>query len=167
MFTFMVNILLVEDELSIAESLVYAMETEHFSVKHVVTGGEALTYLEQVNKGVDLAILDLGLPDMSGFDLCQKIQAKYAMPVMFLTARDNEIDRVLGLELGGDDYVVKPFSPREVTARVRAILRRCGKERLSNEQTVVGTDRDQDLEHDLDRKVFILKGEVHGMTLEQ
>lgn len=71
-----------------------------------------------------LVILDVGLPDMSGFDLCRELRARTPVPVLFLTARSSEIDRVVGLELGGDDYVTKPFSPREVTARVRAILRR-------------------------------------------
>ncbi|NWK57471.1 two-component system response regulator CreB [Verrucomicrobiaceae bacterium N1E253] len=117
----MPRVLLVEDEVSIADTLVYALETEHFEVIHVTTAGKALPVFEQ---GIDFAILDVGLPDMSGFDLCRKIRTFSAVPVLFLTARDSEIDRVLGLELGGDDYVTKPFSPREVCARVRAVLRR-------------------------------------------
>ncbi|MBT8037666.1 MAG: two-component system response regulator CreB [Verrucomicrobiae bacterium] len=119
----MPRILLVEDETSIADTLVYALETEHFEVCHTTTAGEAL---EKLHHHFDLAILDVGLPDMSGFDLCSEIRKSSSLPVLFLTARDSEIDRILGLELGGDDYVTKPFSPREVAARVRAILRRMG-----------------------------------------
>lgn len=117
----MPRILLVEDETSIADTLVYALETEHFNVTHVTTAGEALKIFAD---NFELAILDVGLPDISGFDLCGEIRKSSTVPVLFLTARDSEIDRILGLELGGDDYVTKPFSPREVAARVRAILRR-------------------------------------------
>ena len=117
----MPRILLVEDETSIADTLVYALETEHFKVTHVTTAGEALKIFAD---NFELAILDVGLPDISGFDLCGEIRKSSTLPVLFLTARDSEIDRILGLELGGDDYVTKPFSPREVAARVRAILRR-------------------------------------------
>lgn len=117
----MPRVLLVEDETSIADTLIYALETEHFEVTHVTTAGEALIIFAD---DYDLAILDVGLPDRSGFDLCGEIRKTSSLPVLFLTARDSEIDRILGLELGGDDYVTKPFSPREVAARVRAILRR-------------------------------------------
>lgn len=124
----MPRILLVEDEVSIAETLIYALETEHFEVVHATTAGEALT---QLDSDTDLAILDIGLPDMSGFDLCQKMRQSYSLPILFLTARDSEIDRILGLELGGDDYITKPFSPREVCARVRAVLRRTSRSPVS------------------------------------
>lgn len=117
----MPRVLLVEDEVSIADTLIYALETEHFEVVHVTTAGAALG---QIDASTDFAILDVGLPDMSGFDLCREIRKTYTLPILFLTARDSEIDRILGLELGGDDYVTKPFSPREVCARVRAVLRR-------------------------------------------
>ncbi len=117
----MPRILLVEDETSIADTLIYALETEHLEVCHSTTAGEAL---KKLHNSFDLAILDVGLPDMSGFDLCSEIRKSSTLPILFLTARDSEIDRILGLELGGDDYVTKPFSPREVAARVRAILRR-------------------------------------------
>jgi two-component system catabolic regulation response regulator CreB len=117
----MPHILLVEDEAAIADTLVYALETEHFEVTHVTTAGEAL---KLPTSDYQLAILDVGLPDISGFDLCAQIRKSSSLPVLFLTARDSEIDRILGLELGGDDYVTKPFSPREVVARIRAILRR-------------------------------------------
>ena len=118
----MPRILVVEDEPAIADTLVYVLRSECHEVSHVLTGGEALGLLERFS--YDLAILDIGLPDMTGFDLCRKIRELHLLPVLFLTARDGELDRVLGLEIGGDDYVTKPFSPREVAARVRAILRR-------------------------------------------
>jgi two-component system catabolic regulation response regulator CreB len=120
----MPRILLVEDEPAIADTLIYALKSECYEVVHVMTGAEALK-LERQSKH-DLAILDVGLPDMTGFDLCRQLREIWRMPVLFLTARSEEIDRVLGLEIGGDDYVTKPFSPREVAARVKAILRRSG-----------------------------------------
>ena len=118
----MPRILLVEDEPAIADTLVYVLESECHQVSHALTGGDGLGLLEK--SSYDLAILDVGLPDMTGFDVCRKIREKHQLPILFLTARDGELDRVLGLEIGGDDYVTKPFSPREVAARVRAILRR-------------------------------------------
>ncbi|HEY8962048.1 MAG TPA: two-component system response regulator CreB [Luteolibacter sp.] len=118
----MPRVLLVEDEPAIADTLVYALETERFEVTHALTGRAALdAFAAQPH---DFLILDIGLPDMSGLDVCRTLRETSAVPVLFLTARDGEIDRILGLELGGDDYVTKPFSPREIVARVRAILRR-------------------------------------------
>jgi len=118
----MPRILIVEDEPAIADTLVYALESECYQVSHVLTGGEALD--SQKSSNFDLAILDVGLPDMTGFELCRQLREQCAIPILFLTARGGELDRVIGLEIGGDDYVTKPFSPREVVARVRAILRR-------------------------------------------
>jgi len=118
----MTRVLLVEDEPAIADTLVYALQTDRFVVTHALTGTDALKRLD--DEGFDFVILDVGLPDMTGFDVCRKLRESSAVPVLFLTARDGEIDRILGLEIGGDDYVTKPFSPREITARVRAILRR-------------------------------------------
>jgi two-component system catabolic regulation response regulator CreB len=116
------TILVVEDEPSIAETIVYALRTEGFDPQWKTTGIDALSVLQ--TQPVALVVLDLGLPDMSGFDVCREIRRLGSTPVIFLTARAGEIDRVVGLELGADDYVAKPFSPRELTARVRAILRR-------------------------------------------
>ena len=118
----MSRILLVEDEPAIADTLVYALETECFTVTHVLTGADALA--AAAREPHELAILDIGLPDMTGLDVCRRLRETSSIPVLFLTARDGELDRILGLELGGDDYVTKPFSPREIVARVRAILRR-------------------------------------------
>jgi two-component system catabolic regulation response regulator CreB len=112
----------VEDEQAIAETIVYALQTEGFAPVWTTTAGGAR---EAVSAGgVALIVLDVGLPDGNGFDLCREIRAKHAIPVIFLTARSGEVDRIVGLEIGGDDYLAKPFSPRELTARVRAVLRR-------------------------------------------
>lgn len=116
------RILLLEDEQAIADTLLYALQSEGFEVRHVRLAREALAAFGEAPP--DLAILDIGVPDGNGFDVCRTIRRTSELPVVFLTARSEEIDRVLGLELGADDYVVKPFSPREVCARVRAILRR-------------------------------------------
>ena len=115
-------VLIVEDESAIAETVAYALRAEGYAAEHVLTGGAALPRVK--SGGVDLVILDIGLPDGSGFDVCRALRSISDVPVIFLSAREGEVDRVLGLELGADDYVVKPFSPREVVARVRACLRR-------------------------------------------
>ena len=116
------RILVIEDEPAIADAIEYALRSEGFAVERVTTlaaGRQALN-----RHPVALVVLDVGLPDGSGFDFCRELRRTNAVPVLFLTARGDEIDRVVGLELGADDYVVKPFSPRELSARVRAILRR-------------------------------------------
>jgi two-component system, OmpR family, catabolic regulation response regulator CreB len=116
------TILIVEDETAIAETVLYALRSEGFVAEHVLLGGEVAPRLRA--GGIDLVVLDVGLPDTTGFEVCRALRAFSEVPVIFLTARDSEIDRVVGLELGADDYVVKPFSPRELVARVRARLRR-------------------------------------------
>jgi two-component system, OmpR family, catabolic regulation response regulator CreB len=116
------TILVVEDEASIAETITYALQTDGFAPLWKSTGREALAVLR--DQPVALVVLDVGLPDMSGFDVCRELQKLGAPPVIFLTARSSEVDKIVGLELGADDYLAKPFSPRELTARVRAILRR-------------------------------------------
>jgi two-component system catabolic regulation response regulator CreB len=116
----MARILVVEDEPAIADAVEYALSTEGLTVERVATLQAARTHLA----AADLIVLDVGLPDGSGFDWCREVRATSQVPVIFLTSRASEIDRVVGLELGADDYVVKPFSPRELSARVRAVLRR-------------------------------------------
>lgn len=118
----MPHILIVEDEAAIADTLVYALQADGHSTEWVTLGSAALD--QQRVRPADLIILDIGLPDISGFETCRQLRRFSEVPVMFLSARDGEIDRVVGLEIGADDYVVKPFSPREVAARVRAILKR-------------------------------------------
>ncbi len=116
------RVLVVEDEPSIADTLVYALKTEGFAVDWVSSGEE--TVRRAVDGAYAAIVLDIGLPDLTGFEVCRRIRRTSQVPILFLTARNAEVDRIVGLEIGGDDYVVKPFSPREVTARVRAILRR-------------------------------------------
>ena len=116
------NVTLVEDEPSIADTVIYALESEGYAVQWKSSGREAI---EQVRAdSPDIVILDIGLPDLNGFEVFRQIRGFTQVPVIFLTARNEEIDRVTGLEIGADDYIVKPFSPRELTARVRAVLRR-------------------------------------------
>ncbi len=116
------TILVVEDEASIAETITYALQTEGFNPVWKTTGREALAVLDQ--QPVALVVLDVGLPDMSGLDVCRELRRQHTVPVIFLTARNSEVDKIVGLELGADDYLAKPFSPRELTARIRAVLRR-------------------------------------------
>ncbi|MEF9899022.1 MAG: two-component system response regulator CreB [Pseudomonas sp.] len=118
----MPHILIVEDEAAIADTLIFALQGDGHSTEWVTLGNAALE--QQRLHPADLIILDIGLPDISGFETCRQLRRFSDVPVMFLSARDGEIDRVVGLEIGADDYVVKPFSPREVAARVRAILKR-------------------------------------------
>ena len=116
------RILVVEDEPSILENILYSLKTEGFEAEGCNTGETALQLSAEYS--FQLAILDIGLPDTSGFELFKSLRKRSDLPVIFLTARGEEIDRVAGLEMGADDYVIKPFSPRELSARVRAVLRR-------------------------------------------
>lgn len=116
------TILVVEDEPAIADTITYCLKNEGFIVIWTSLGRDGLTAFEQ--ESIDLVILDVGLPDISGFDVCKSIRTQSTVPVLFLTARSEEIDRVIGFEIGGDDYVAKPFSPRELASRVKAILKR-------------------------------------------
>ena len=116
------SILIIEDETPIADVLTYALISEGYDTKHCTLGSEGL---EELRSGkYSLAIMDVGLPDINGFEVCHQARKFTDIPILFLTARSDEIDRIVGLEIGADDYVTKPFSPREVVARVRVILRR-------------------------------------------
>jgi two-component system catabolic regulation response regulator CreB len=118
------RILIVDDEPAIVDAIQYALETEGFETVCFSSGMPVLEAL--AHNPADLVVLDIGLPDISGFELCREIRRKSPIPIIFLTARGDEIDRIVGLEIGGDDYITKPFSPREVSARVKAVLRRSG-----------------------------------------
>nr|WP_297354566.1 two-component system response regulator CreB [uncultured Caldimonas sp.] len=120
-------ILIVEDEPGIADTLSYALRTDGFEPVWCATGAAALEQLNQAPLPA-LMLLDVGLPDHNGFEVFKRVRERWDLPIVFLTARSDEIDRVVGLELGADDYVAKPFSPRELVARVRTILRRAGKQ---------------------------------------
>jgi len=116
------SILLVEDDRPIADNVILALAREGIDCRHVTLAADGLALLR--TGGFDLAILDVGLPDGNGFELCRAVRGFSDVPIIFLTARSDEIDRVVGLEIGADDYVLKPFSPRELAARVKTILRR-------------------------------------------
>jgi two-component system, OmpR family, catabolic regulation response regulator CreB len=118
----MPHILILEDEPSIAESLMFVLQADSFTTHWESLAAKALDYVR--TQAVDLIIMDVGLPDISGFEACKQLRRFSEVPVIFLTARGDELDRVVGLEIGADDYVVKPFSPREVAARVKTILKR-------------------------------------------
>lgn len=116
------QILLVEDDPAIAEPLIYALEREGWKVHWVTLAAQALERL--ATQPHDFIILDVGLPDMDGFDLCRAIRKQWTTPLLFLTARSEEIERIIGLEIGADDYCAKPFSPREIISRIKVIWRR-------------------------------------------
>lgn len=116
------NILLVEDEHGIAEPVIYNLKQDGYSVTHVDEGPIALEIFNE--QPFDLIILDIMLPEISGLDICRSIRKKSNVPIIMVTAKDSEVDRVTGLEIGADDYVTKPFSVRELLSRVRAVLRR-------------------------------------------
>ncbi len=116
------TVLLIEDEAEIAELLRLYLEREGFRLVHAATGEDGLQRMEERQPRV--VLLDLGLPGMDGTEVCKRIRAGSDVPVIMLTARDSEVDKIVGLEIGADDYVTKPFSPRELVARVKAVLRR-------------------------------------------
>lgn len=116
------RILIIEDDGAIAENLILAFQLECFDAERYATGNQGISALK--NTPFDLVILDVGLPDISGFEVCKQLRKISAVPIFFLTARSEEIDKIVGLEIGGDDYILKPFSPREVVARVKAAFRR-------------------------------------------
>jgi two-component system, OmpR family, response regulator RegX3 len=146
------DILLVEDETAITEPLAEALEREGFSARVAGTVAEALQMAG--SQAPDLVLLDIGLPDGSGLDVCRRLRETSDVPVIMLTARGSEADRVAGLELGADDYVVKPFSAREVTARVRAVLRRASGGGGTGQAIEIGS-----LRLDADRHSAALDGE--------
>jgi two-component system, OmpR family, response regulator len=118
----MTHVLVVDDEAHIRDVVQYALEREGFRVTLVADGASALDRIDSIEP--DLVVLDVMMPGLDGLEVCRRIRARRRVPILFLSARSDEIDRVVGLELGGDDYLAKPFSPRELVARVRAILRR-------------------------------------------
>ncbi len=128
-----VNILIVEDEKAIADTLVFSLSAEHFQPTWVSSGQAAIEHCQRTP--VDCVLLDVGLPDINGFDVLKQLRQFTDVPILFLTARSEEIDRILGLEMGADDYITKPFSPREVVTRVKVVLRRATPITLSVQQS--------------------------------
>lgn len=155
----MPRVLIVEDESSIAESLLFVLQAEGFATHWETLATKGLEYIQQ--HPVDLVIMDVGLPDITGFEACKQLRRFSEVPLIFLTARGDELDRVVGLEIGADDYVVKPFSPREVAARVKVILkRRIIKAESSAEQNSVN----QEFDVDEQRKVIYFFGTLLNLT---
>jgi two-component system alkaline phosphatase synthesis response regulator PhoP len=129
------SVLLVEDEENLASLVQAYLEREGYSVVAVGSGAEALSALER--RPVRLVVLDLTLPDMDGLEVCRQIRARSSVPVVMLTARDDEVDRLAGLDVGADDYIGKPFSPRELVARMKAVLRRAEPHREQREEQLL------------------------------
>jgi two-component system response regulator RegX3 len=129
------KILVVEDEASFSEALEFLLGKEGFSVVTADNGATALKKFDQ--GGIDLVLLDLMIPEVSGTEVCRQIRAKSRVPIIMLTAKDSEVDKVVGLEIGADDYVTKPYSSRELVARIRAVLRRNAGDSLENENGVL------------------------------
>jgi two-component system, OmpR family, response regulator RegX3 len=156
-----VKILLVEDDEAIAVSLTDGLVAAGFTVEHAATGRAALDA-----PAPDAVLLDLGLPDMDGRDVCRALRARSNVPIIMLTARDDEFDRVLGLELGADDYVTKPFSFRELVARIRAVTRRATAMPGAPEDGPT-TDRVGELEIDRRTRRVVLAGEPLALTAKE
>jgi two-component system response regulator RegX3 len=154
-------VLVVEDEESFSEPLSYMLRREGFEVAVAATGPDALSEFDR--SGADLVLLDLMLPGLSGTEVCRTLRQRSNVPVIMLTARDAEIDKVVGLELGADDYVTKPFSSRELVARIRAVLRRRGEpEELMPSALEAGPVR-----MDVDRHVVTVNGGQVPMPLKE
>ena len=156
-------VLVVDDEARIREVVQYALEREGFRVHAAADAREARFLLTQ--RTFDLIVLDVMLPDGDGLELCRELRQRQRTPVLFLSARSDEIDRILGLELGGDDYVAKPFSPRELVARVKAVLRRSGERKAPDAaKEATRTLKHGGLELDLDRYEARFKGKTIVLT---
>jgi DNA-binding response OmpR family regulator len=153
------TILLVDDEDSIQKLLTYPLEREGYRVLQARDGEEALTRF--ASERVDLVVLDIMLPKLDGLEVCKRLRAESEVPIIMLTARDDELDKVLGLELGADDYITKPFSIREFRSRVRALLRRASVVRQADEGDVITAEG---LAIDLSRRVVEVGGERVQLT---
>ncbi|HAW15626.1 MAG TPA: DNA-binding response regulator [Clostridiales bacterium] len=151
------HILICDDDPIVHESLRLYIENEHYSHSDAYDGAESLRKVEEDKP--DLILLDVMMPEMSGLDVCREIRKNHQTPIIILTAKGEEIDRVLGLELGADDYIVKPFSPREVIARIKAVLRRTGEPAESS-----AVLRFDGLEINMDNYTVKSKGEVIPFT---
>jgi len=159
----MTRILVVEDEKSFSEPLAFLLGKEGYEVEVAADGNEAIAKFDK--GGADLILLDLMLPGMSGTEVCKQIRTHSSVPIIMLTAKDDEVDKVVGLELGADDYVTKPYSSRELLARVRAVLRRRGDLDLdegSGSTVAVG-----EIKMDIDRHIVTFKGQSITLPLKE
>jgi two-component system, OmpR family, response regulator RegX3 len=157
----MTRILVVEDEVSYSDPLSYLLKKEGYEVSVAGTGIEALEEFDRA--GADLVLLDLMLPGLSGTDVCRALRQRSAVPVIMLTAKDSEIDKVVGLEIGADDYVTKPYSSRELLARIKAVLRR----RAEPEDLLPATLEAGPVRMDVERHVVTVNGEQSAMPLKE
>ena len=158
----MTRILVVEDESSFSEALEFLLGKEGFSVVTAATGTEALKKFEQ--GGIDLVLLDLMLPEISGTEVCRQIRAKSKIPIIMLTAKDSEVDKVVGLEIGADDYVTKPYSARELVARINAVLRRNGGDVVQLDPGVMSV---HGIRMDIDRHQVSINGIPASLPLKE
>ena len=157
----MTRILVVEDEPSFSDALSYMLRKEGFEVALAATGPDGIE--EFGRSGADLVLLDLMLPGLSGLEVCRQLRATSDVPVIMLTAKDAEVDKVVGLEIGADDYVTKPFSARELVARIRAVLRRHGEK----EETDTSVLEAGPVRMDVDRHVVTVDGAEASMPLKE
>ena len=158
----MTKILGVEDEAPFSEALGFLLGKEGFSVVTADTGTEALRKFDQ--GGIDLVLLDLMIPEVSGTEVCRQIRTKSRVPIIMLTAKDSEVDKVVGLEIGADDYVTKPYSSRELVARIRAVLRRNSGEAIDNEPGVMTVGA---IKMDVDRHQVSVNGAPISLPLKE
>jgi two-component system response regulator RegX3 len=156
----MTRVLVVEDEESYSDALAYMLRKEGFEVTVAATGPDALLEFERA--GADIVLLDLMLPGLSGTEVCRRIRQTSSVPVIMVTAKDSEVDKVVGLELGADDYVTKPYSPRELVARIRAVLRRGADTDAAPAALEAGPVR-----MDVDRHVVTVAGEKTKLPLKE
>ncbi len=156
----MTRVLVVEDEESYSDALAYMLGKEGFDVSVAATGPDALREFERT--GADIVLLDLMLPGLSGTEVCRQIRQTSSVPVIMVTAKDSEVDKVVGLELGADDYVTKPYSPRELVARIRAVLRRGADVEPASATLEAGPVR-----MDVDRHVVTVDGERRKLPLKE
>jgi two-component system response regulator RegX3 len=156
------RVLVVEDEESFSDALSYMLRKEGFEVAVAATGTSALSEFDR--NGADIVLLDLMLPEMSGTEVCRQLRQKSHVPIIMVTARDSEIDKVVGLEIGADDYVTKPYSPRELVARVRAVLRRNASEPA---EAMVPTLAAGPVRMDVERHVVTVSGASVALPLKE
>jgi two-component system response regulator RegX3 len=156
------RVLVVEDEESFSDALSYMLRKEGFEVAVAATGTSALSEFDR--NGADIVLLDLMLPEMSGTEVCLQLRQKSHVPIIMVTARDSEIDKVVGLEIGADDYVTKPYSPRELVARVRAVLRRNASEPA---EAMVPTLAAGPVRMDVERHVVTVSGASVALPLKE
>ncbi|GAB07160.1 response regulator [Gordonia amarae] len=159
----MTHVLIVEDEEALADPLAFLLRKEGFEASVINDGAQALAAFDRINP--DIVLLDVMLPGMSGTEICRALRAKSGVPVIMVTARDSEIDKVVGLELGADDYVTKPYSARELIARIRAVLRRGGDP--ADDETAVVVLEAGPVRMDVDRHTVAVNGDPITLPLKE